>query len=297
MRKRLDASKSVSKRGWVAPAAIALTSASLIGSLSGCTQQRTDEQANTALGTLVVTANGEDFVREGFTTKDGWQIDFEHVYVTLDRIEAFQSDPPFDPSKQARPTASQSIRIAEAPITVDLAAGGDDARPVVKTVDMAYSGRYNALAWQMVPPAEGPSAGYPLMLVGRATKGSEVINFQLQMEEKLAFVCGDFIGDERKGFLSEGETAELEATFHFDHLFGDGSAPADDEINTGALGFEPIAVLAKERSENTAEDGRVLLTSRDLQQNFSKEDYETLQTILPSLGHVGEGHCRETQLS
>lgn len=92
-----------------------------------------------------------------------------------------------------------------------------------------------------------------------------------------------------KEFLSSAQTADVEATFHFDYLFGDGDAPVDDEINTGTLGFEPVAALA--------ENGAVSLTSSDLEQNFSKEDHKTLQTLLPSLGHVGEGHCEETLLN
>jgi len=268
---------------WLLPAVLTLL---------GCSQGNEANLAeeNTPPGTLIVTANGEDFVRQGFTTKDGWQIDFNNVYVTFNDIEVFQAEPPFEPEKQDRPKAETTVSLATgAPITVDLADGDENAEPiVVATLADSPGGRYNALGWRMVAAPDGPAAGYPLMLVGSATKGNESINFQIQMEESLAFICGDFIGDTRKGILN-GAEAEVEATFHFDHLFGDGDAPAEDEINTGALGFEPIAALA--------EGGDVSLTSSDLQQDLSKEDYKTLQALLPSLGHVGEGHCRETQLN
>lgn len=274
---------------WIAPAML-----TLIGCSQGdrtSSEQRDLAQADMPPGTLIVTANGEDFVRQGFTTKDGWQIDFNNVYVTFNDIEVFQADPPFEPEKQTQPASKQTIKVAmDTPITVDLAAGDETAEPIVVTeLKDSPGGRYNALGWQMVAPTDGPAAGYPLMLVGTATKENESIDFQIQIEETLGFICGDFIGDDRKGFLSEGGTAEVEATFHFDHLFGDSDAPASDDINTGALGFEPIAALA--------ENGEVSLTSKDLQQNLSKEDYQTLQALLPSLGHVGEGHCRETQLN
>ena len=94
-------------------------------------------------------------------------------------------------------------------------------------------------------------------------KTESLWTFSCRWTENLGFVCGDFIGDTRKGILTDGETADVEATFHFDHLFGDGDAPADDEINTGALGFGPIAALA--------ENGEVSLTSNDLEQNLNKE--------------------------
>jgi len=36
-----------------------------------------------ATGKLQFYANGEDFVRQGFVSKDGWSISFDHVYITL----------------------------------------------------------------------------------------------------------------------------------------------------------------------------------------------------------------------
>ena len=237
-------------------------------------------------GTLEVRANGEDFVRQGFVSKDGWNIEFDHVYVTLADVTASQSDPPFEPGK-GELVAQQQVEIAE-PVTVDLAAGDETADPVlVGEISPAPAGRYNALSWEMAPAKDGPSAGYPLMLVGSATKvdaaDATPVAFEISLNEPLAFTCGDFVGDARKGILTADKTADLEATFHFDHLFGDGTAPATDEINTGALGFEPIAQLA--------EGGAVEVDSEQLKQSLSDSDYQTLQAVLPSLGHVGEGHC------
>lgn len=53
----------------------------------------------------------------------------------------------------------------------------------------------------MVAPTNGPLRDYPLMLVGTATKDGEPIDFQLQLDERLGFVCGDFIGDTPKGIF------------------------------------------------------------------------------------------------
>jgi hypothetical protein len=136
---------------------------------------------------------------------------------------------------------------------------------------------------------EGPAAGYTMVMQGTATKGGQTVPFTLKLDQELAFVCGDFVGENRKGILQPGETAQLEATFHFDHLFGDGEAPADDEINTGALGFEPLAKAAKGSSLDA--------DLAKLKQQLSSEEYNKLIAILPSLGHVGEGHCKETQLT
>ena len=248
------------------------------GLLVGCSQ---GDRATTGTGTLLITANGEDFVRQGFIDKDGWQISFDHVYVTLAGITASQVEPPVDITKALSPNAQV---IVSEPTTVDLAAGDENADPVtVASVQPAPAGRYNALAWQVVTPDSGPAAGYPLVMIGTAPRAEETIAFQIQLADELAFQCGDFVGEERKGILNQAETADVEATFHFDHFFGDGDAPAEDEINTGALGFEPLAALAT--------DGELTIDSEGLKSQLSAEDYETMQALLPSLGHVGEGHC------
>jgi len=256
--------------------------------LSDTTETTTETAAAADDGTLTIKANGEDFVRQGFVTKDGWQIQFDHVYVTLAEVTAYQSDPPFDPDAGDPISAKETVKI-EAPVTVDLAAGDAEAEPIQVASLEAPAGRYNALSWKMVGDADGPAAGYPLVLQGSATKDGQTIAFTIQVAEELAFVCGDYVGEERKGMLTGNEQADLEATFHFDHLFGDGEAPPDDDINTGALGFDPFAALA--------EGEQVTVDSNTLQQEFSAEDYQTFMEILPSLGHVGEGHCQETELT
>jgi len=257
--------------------------------LAGCSEPTSENTAATSAaadgtGTLLVKANGEDFVREGFTGKDGWQIEFDHLYATMTEIEAFQSDPPFEAGKGEALESKQAVAYDTSPVTVDLAEG-DTPVEAVQFAD-APSGRYNALGWQLVPAVSGPAEGYPLLLIGTATKGGESVAFEIGLEEAIAYTCGDFIGDERKGILTNGETAEVEATFHFDHMFGDAEAPADDEINVGALGFGPLAELAQA--------GQLTIDSEGLKEQLSKEDYETLQAVFPGLGHVGEGHCEST---
>jgi len=238
-------------------------------------------------GELTIRANGEDFVRQGFVTKDGWEISFNHLYVTLADVTAYQSDPPYDAEAGGQPEATETVSISE-PMTVDLAEGDDAAEPILVKTVAAPAGRYNALSWKMVPAADGPAAGQTIWMDGTATKDGETINFVMKLNPNLEFVCGDFVGDERKGILEPADQADLEATFHFDHLFGDGEAPPDDDINTGALGFDPLAAIA--------EGGTLDVDMAALESQLSPEQYDTLMGILPSLGHVGEGHCEETQL-
>ncbi|NER80845.1 MAG: DUF4382 domain-containing protein [Leptolyngbya sp. SIO1D8] len=241
-----------------------------------------------ALGELEIRANGEDFVRQGFITKDGWQVDFDHVYVTLSEVTAYQSDPPFDAEAGGELEALTVVSIEE-PITVDLAAGDETAEPILVKTLPAPAGRYNALSWKMTPATTGAATGYPIVIQGQAAKEEETINFVLKLDPTLTFVCGDYVGDNRKGILATNDKADLEATFHFDHLFGDGEAPADDDINTGALGFDPLAALA--------EGGTLDVNTEQLEVQLAPEDNALLLEILPSLGHVGEGHCQETELT
>lgn len=287
------------------PTAHLLTGGVLLFTLGGCatglsegnapSQETAEETAEEtaavetkATGQLELRANGEDFVRQGFVSKDGWQIDFDHVYVTLSDAAAYQSDPPYAAGAAEQPTGPMTV-IAPAPVTVDLAEGDATAPTVLVATVKAPVGRYNALAWTMVPAPTGPSEGYSLFVQGTAAKAQETIPFVLKFDSALEFVCGDYVGDERKGILDADDTAELEATFHFDHIFGDGDASADDDINVGALGFEPLAAIAV--------DQRLEADTALLESELSPADYEQLIGLLPSLGHVGEGHCVETDLT
>ncbi len=235
-------------------------------------------------GTLQIRANGEDFVRQGFVSKDGWAISFDNLYVNLAEPVAYQTDPPFDPDAGDDLQANAEAGLGKA-ITVDLAEGDENAEPVLVGEIDAPAGQYNALSWKMVPATDGPAAGNTLLLIGTAQKDDETVNFNIKLDPEYTYTCGEFVGDERKGVLEAGGTADVEATFHFDHIFGDGDAPVDDPINTGALGFEPLAALAA--------GGELDVDMTMLEEQLSPEDYSLLEETVAGLGHVGEGHCSE----
>ncbi len=230
-------------------------------------------------GTLQFRANGEDFVRQGFVSKDGWNVSFDTVEVTLDDITAYQTDPPYDPQENPEIDAQSQVEL-EGPFTIDLAEGGADADTIlVGEIDNAPAGHYNAISWQMVPG----ESGYPLVISGSAEKDGRTVDFTLNVDEDFTFSCGDFVGDVRKGILEAGGNADLEMTFHFDHIFGDADTPADDDLNLGAPGFEPFAAAAQ--------DNMLEMSVSDMQNALAAQDYQLLVDVLPSLGHVGEGHC------
>lgn len=237
----------------------------------------------TGTGTLQFRANGEDFVRQGFVSKDGWDMRFDHVYVTLANLTAYQTDPPFDPDTSDALQATIQTSLDQS-VTVDLAEGDEMADPLLIGEVTAPAGRYNALAWELVRATDGPASGAVLLMEGSATKDGTTLPFRISVDMASAYICGDFVGDVRKGMLEPGGTADLEATFHFDHLFGDGDAAPEDDINTSALGFAPFAALAQ--------DGTLDVDMAALQAGLAPTDYAILTDM--HLAHVGEGHCRNT---
>jgi len=218
-----------------------------------------------ATGTLEFYANGEDFVRQGFVSKDGWGIQFDHVYITLDDIAAYQTDPPYDPQSGGNISGKDTVGLNGA-YTIDLAEGGTDApRILVGSVSDVPVGHYNALAFKMAKAESGPAAGHSLVMIGTAQKDGQSVDFTINVEEECEYQCGEYVGDERKGIVAENGTADLEMTFHFDHIFGDFDTPPDDELNLTAIGFEPFAGGAQGK--------------------------DAIDMGVMHLGHVGEGHC------
>ena len=252
-----------------------LVLALLLGLIAGCGGGET--------GRLGFSANGEDFVRQGFVSKDGWQITFDHVYVNLEQVTGYQTDPPYDTHAKSAIEGKEIIKL-DGLYTVDLAEGGENAPPILfGEVEDAPAGHYNALSWRMTPAGEGPAEGYSLVIIGTAERNGEQVAFTFRVENEYRYSCGEYVGDERKGFLEKEGAANLELTFHFDHIFGDATLLADDDLNINALGFDPF--------ENAAENGEFEADMTALRSEFSSVDYGMLVDILTTLGHVGEGHC------
>lgn len=243
----------------------------------------TQAPAGNSSGTLHFTANGEDFVRQGFTSKDGWDISFDNVWVNLTNITAYQTNPPYDPDEmKAGIEGEQTIQLPESHM-IDLAAGDDNADPIAVDKVTAPAGQYNALSWDMVPAAGGNMAGYSVLMIGTAKRDGESLPFTIGVEERYSNICGEYVGERRKGILTAGDVADLEMTFHFDHIFGDAELPADDSLNTLAPGFEPFASMS--------ENGKIETDLTALAEALPEDQYQMLIDILPTLGHTGEGHC------
>lgn len=218
-----------------------------------------------ATGDLFVFGNGEKLATQGYTaeqrTTDGWELDFGHIFVTVGSITAHQLAEPYDTyaageyqTLTSAPTLNQA--------TLDLVDTDNSNRVLIGSVP-ATEGHYNALSWSMVPASTGQWAGYSLVIIGTANRDDERVEFTLVSADSINYRCGEYVGDERKGFLTSGGQAEHELTFHFDHIFGRSDRASDDPMNLSALGFDPFAAGG---TQQLSLDGL-------------------------HLGHVGEGHC------
>jgi hypothetical protein len=251
-------------------------------------------------GTVIFTANGEDFVRKGFVSEDGWSIQFEKVFVNVYGPTAYQV------VENNQPLISGGLRhgghphedIPEGAAHVSLL--GDyfinlktDQDPLeIGRVDEAPIGNYNRLAFTVRPASTNSNnfvagfEGASLAFIGTASKQGSTIHFDIRFDEQMAYSnCGP---NEDAGVLAENSQAIAEMTFHVDHVFGDeGAGPADtqdqESVNYIAVGFGPFAELA---SGDTLQ-----ITQKELGEKMTGTLYLQLIDAVRTMGHSGEAHC------
>lgn len=240
----------------------------------GCSRKK--EVVEETTGTIIFTANGEDFVRQGFVDKQGWSISFDNLFVNIADPVAYMPD-----GEKLEATLSGEYWI-------DLAQGDENADPItVGKMDSVPAGNYQSLRFKVKRTAEGDYNGFSIVMIGTASKENKTVHFTVKLDEEMDYDGKEgFVGDEIKGMLKAGETTTVEMTFHFDHIFGDKEAPEDDHINTGSVGFDFFNRFIK--------DGKVEVDQSAMK---SDKDYTTLAHAMWTLGHLGEGHCEVSNQS
>lgn len=215
-------------------------------------------------GTLKFIANGEDFVKQGFIDKDGWDISFEHVYINLCDVKAYSEN-------------NETVALNK-DYFIDLKKVGEfESKSALPT-------EYQGIGFSLKKAKSGEYKEYSIVMIGTAKKNNEKIDFTIKIDEELKWDCPDgYVGDEIKGIVEKEKEADVEATFHFDHIFGDIEADADDHINTESVGFDYFALFV--------ENGKLDITQKDLLNKTNKTMYDKFVKSLSTLGHVGEGHC------
>ncbi len=229
-----------------------------------------EEPVEKPTGTIIFTANGEDFVRQGFLDKQGWNISFDNLFVNIiDPISYMLSGEKYE----AKFSGEHCI---------DLAQGDENAGPItVGKIENVKAANYQSLKFSLKRKSSEEYRGYTIVMNGEAEKDGKTIPFTIKFDEEMDFDGKEgYVGDEIKGLLKSNDTTTVEMTFHFDHIFGDKEAPEDDHINTGSVGFDFFNKFIK--------DGKVDVTQSEMK---SAKGYNTLVKAIWTLGHLGEGHC------
>lgn len=248
------------------------------------------------VGTLIFTANGEDFVRQGFVSEDGWSISFDSVEVNVEGPTAYQVvESQSKALRTAKDAAQQTTRHGGHPHenvpegSAHVALTGEYLLQLQQDVheagriEDAPIGNYNRMAFNVKQTASGES----IVLTGSASKDAQAVDFTIRFGEEMSYYdCGP---NEFAGVLAEGGQARAEMTFHFDHIFGDiqeGDPDPEDEntVNYVAVGFQPFADLADLQ-------GALDTDQEQLGLQMSGAVFHQLIDAVRTLGHSGEGHC------
>ncbi len=237
--------------------------------ISSCGKKK-EQTVVTQTGTIVFAANGEDFVRKGFVDKQGWHISFDKLFVNI-----------VDPTAYMPSGEKYEANLA-GEYWIDLAQGDENAEPItVGALENVKAANYQSLKFSLKRRSSGEYKGYSIVMIGTAEKEGTTVPFTIQCDEEMDFNGKEgYVGDEIKGMVKPGDTASVEMTFHFDHIFGDKEAPEDDHVNTGSVGFDFFDKFRK--------DGKVICSQSEMK---SADGYATLVKAIWTLGHLGEGHC------
>ena len=266
-----------------------------------------DDDSVSGTGSLEFYANGEEFIRNGFVGKTGWDIRFDHFFVNVSGPTAIQvaveelTAPPTEsvpennaacsPLHAGHPHEDIPVGSAHEALTgeywLDLHEGAD--RQLVDTIANAPAGNYNYINFAMTQKIDGDYPGYSIVMIGTATKDAETVQFTIKLDEQMTLTgCHQELDDENAGVVAKGGIGSVEMTFHSDHLFGDYESLDDpDSVNPGAIGFQPFADIAT--------GGLLDIDQDQMQSQMSTDDYTTFIAALHTLGHSGEGHCEYSE--
>jgi len=227
-------------------------------------------------GTINFTVNGEDFVKKGFTDRDGWKITFKHLYINIVNPTAYTQD-----------NSVPSVTLL-GDFWTDLTKGGMDAKPIfIGVAKNIKPANYQSLKFQLRRKVSGKFKGYSIVMIGTAKKKNIKIPFKIKLNEEIDFDGKEgFVGDTIKGIVKNHGSTDVEMTFHLDHLFGDITADKKSHVRTGSVGFKFFKKYGTSTQVNVS------------QNDFKKDKkYPVFLKALWSLGHLGEGHCHYSNQS
>jgi hypothetical protein len=267
--------------GWKAIAPTALGLMALVMPISGCSNvsnagnnlppvSNSVPSPNSATGsspspnpspsddvTLAENLYLDELLQQGFTSKDFWQIRFEHLYITFDgkgrTIDLSDGDEPLG-------TILSQWQGNEAKGNQE----GDAAK--------AKSGQ---LSGRIIKATSGPSQGYGIYFQGKAYRESNRVSFTLKFEQDFRVKCS------APGAAKSKSDAAL--SLRLENLFGDARLPAEGKVNQAALGFDPLAELAEKET--------LVIDMATLRQRLSPESFANLEKQLGQLIYLGNQPC------
>ncbi len=215
------------------------------------------------LGTVRVTAYGEEFIEEGIAASemdDDWEVEFDKFEVVISGVTVGGST-------------------LDGSVTVDLAESS--------------GGEGHELGQVEVPVGNHEGPGYTVERVeveGSATQGDVTKTFHWVFDEPVVYSdC------ETTTSVSEGEAATFQITIHADHFFYDSLVSSDPELL--------FTALADADDDGDGEITTEELAAADVgSYDVGNEDADDLWSFLvalnATLGHVdGEGHCTAEPLA
>lgn len=214
-----------------------------------------------AEGTIVVTAYGEEFVEEGLTTDDGWDVQFDRFDVSFG-----------------------GVSIADAIVTA------------ATTVDVAVpsAGQGHEIGRVTVPTGTYDDARFTITRVaikGRAQKDGVEKRFALAFDDAVSYsLC------ETSTRVRKGAEARFEITIHADHLFFDSRASAEPNLL-----FQALADADADDDDVITEDELEAagLGAYDPGSDGADIDnlWDYLERLITEIGHAdGEAHCVATRI-
>ncbi|VEP13596.1 conserved hypothetical protein [Hyella patelloides LEGE 07179] len=85
-------------------------------------------------GALTLVSHGEDFVSQGFVTKDNRNVNFERVAVNVENVTAYQTKPAFDPDQDGDIQSQEAVNILDEFKTVQLQFSPEDRELLTQAI-------------------------------------------------------------------------------------------------------------------------------------------------------------------
>ena len=192
----------------------------------------------------------DELLQQGFTSKDFWQIRFEHLYITFDG--------------KGR--------------TIDLSDGDEPLSAILSQWQgneaniKGASDQTSQLSGRIMKATSGPSQGYGIYFQGKAYRENSQVAFTIKFEQEFLVKCPFQSNSQSTSQNTSKSKTDVALSLRLENLFGDARLPADGRVNRVALGFDAFAELAEKDS--------LVIDMATLKQRLAPEAFNTLEKQL-----------------